>query len=128
MAEEIKGMTREEIVREFDCEEAKTREFCGLRFELTCSGCPEQYNVFEGERQVGYVRLRHGELRVDVPDCGGREVLSHKFDDPLQGQFADTWQRYGWLQRAALAIHTWVQAEEIKQHGEELGLRKAQGD
>jgi hypothetical protein len=43
----------------------------GLRLELTCSACPEQYDVF---LKVGYLRLRHGEFRVDYPDCGGKTI------------------------------------------------------
>jgi hypothetical protein len=43
----------------------------GLRLELTCSACPEQYDVF---LKVGYLRLRHGEFRVDYPDCGGETI------------------------------------------------------
>lgn len=27
--------------------------------------CPEQYNVFDGEKKVGYLRLRHGHFRAD---------------------------------------------------------------
>ncbi len=27
--------------------------------------CPEQYNVFDGETCIGYLRLRHGHFRAD---------------------------------------------------------------
>jgi hypothetical protein len=40
----------------------------------TCGACPEQYDVFKGKQQVGYLRLRHGYFRVDVPNCGGETV------------------------------------------------------
>lgn len=51
------------------------REIQGLRLVRTCTACPEQYDVFnEGGQQVGYLRLRHGEFRADVPDCGGVTV------------------------------------------------------
>lgn len=43
----------------------------GLKLELTCGACPEQYDVY---KQVGYLRLRHGEFRVDFPDCGGETI------------------------------------------------------
>ncbi len=43
----------------------------GLRLELTCSACPEQYDVF---LKVGYLRLRHGKFSVDYPDCGGETI------------------------------------------------------
>lgn len=48
----------------------------GLEFRQTCSACPEQYDVYRGDVQVGYVRLRHGSLRADVPRCGGQTVYS----------------------------------------------------
>jgi hypothetical protein len=46
------------------------------RLICTCGACPEQYDVFEEAtgKQVGYLRLRHGYFRADVPDCGGETV------------------------------------------------------
>ena len=50
-------------------------EIDGLRLVCTCSACPEQYEVFDATGQrVGYLRLRHGHFRADVPDCGGETV------------------------------------------------------
>jgi hypothetical protein len=48
----------------------------GYRLFCTCPACPEQYEVFDDEtkQQVGYLRLRHGYFRADVPDCGGETV------------------------------------------------------
>lgn len=46
----------------------------GLRIELTCAACPEQYEIFKGDKQVAYYRLRHGAFRVDIPDCGGNTI------------------------------------------------------
>lgn len=41
----------------------------------TCDESPEQYiAVFQGQ-QIGYLRLRHGEFRVDYPDCGDETIL-----------------------------------------------------
>lgn len=40
----------------------------------TCDACPEQYDVFIGTQQVGYLRLRHGHFRCEYPVCGG-EIL-----------------------------------------------------
>ncbi|MDR2446520.1 MAG: type II toxin-antitoxin system RelB/DinJ family antitoxin [Treponema sp.] len=49
--------------------------FDGLLFVMTCEACPEQYDVFDmSGKQVGYVRLRHGELRCDHPVCGGETI------------------------------------------------------
>lgn len=47
----------------------------GLELKLTCSACPEQYDVFKDGKQVAYLRLRHGEFTVDYPDVGGNEIL-----------------------------------------------------
>lgn len=47
----------------------------GYKLQLTCFACPEQYDVYDPEdNQVGYIRLRHGRLRVHYPDYGGKIV------------------------------------------------------
>lgn len=46
----------------------------GLVIKLTCGACPEQYDVFKNGKQVAYYRLRHGQFRVDFPDCGGETI------------------------------------------------------
>lgn len=40
----------------------------------TCFACPEQYDAFVGEMEVGYLRLRHGYFTVKVPGPGGVTV------------------------------------------------------
>jgi hypothetical protein len=50
----------------------KTKE--DIRLVQTCGACPEQYDAFIGDKQVGYLRLRHGYFRVDYPDCGIKTV------------------------------------------------------
>lgn len=43
----------------------------GYRLDMTCGACPEQYDVYDQKgTQCAYIRLRHGHLRVDVPDVG----------------------------------------------------------
>lgn len=42
--------------------------------EKTCSACPEQYDVYLNNKQVGYLRLRHGIFRCDFPECGGETI------------------------------------------------------
>lgn len=39
-----------------------------LCFKQTCFSCPEQYNVYQDNKQVGYVRLRHGYLSLSDAD------------------------------------------------------------
>lgn len=41
----------------------------------TCHACPEQYDAFFQGKKIGYLRLRHGEFRVDFPDCGDETIL-----------------------------------------------------
>lgn len=49
-----------------------------FRFVQTCAACPEQYDVYEGDDLVGYVRLRHGYLRAD---CHGEPI----YDSVVKG-------------------------------------------
>jgi hypothetical protein len=46
----------------------------GYTFVRTCYACPEQYDVYLGEEQVAYVRLRHGRLYACSPDVGGKTI------------------------------------------------------
>lgn len=72
-----------------------------IRLEQTCSACPEQYEAFIGDEQVGYLRLRHGHFRVDVPDCGGETI--YEADPDGDGSFTDE-ERDGYLAKAKEAI------------------------
>lgn len=81
--------------------------FDNLKFICTCGACPEQYDVVltkDGKRyQVGYVRLRFGNLRVECPDYGGKEVYYQGFDDEDE--------RLVYLQKAADAIQGWLKGD-----------------
>lgn len=63
------------------------------RLVMTCFACPEQYEVFLGDTQIGYLRLRHGEFRAEYPDCGGDTVFrgspkgDGRFEDDEREQF-----------------------------------------
>lgn len=75
----------------------------GLEFKATCYGCPEQYDVFLENEQVGYVRLRHGTLRVDYPSHSGETILE---TEGVEGDGIFTKEeRPFWLRQAALAIY-----------------------
>lgn len=62
-----------------------------IRLEQTCSAFPEQYDAFVGDKQVGYLRLRHSYFSVEVPDCGGEIVYEVDDTNGLKGdgQFSD---------------------------------------
>jgi len=72
-----------------------------FRLEKTCWACPEQYDVYIGEEQVGYLRLRHGHFRCDYPDCGG-ETLYDAYTEG-DGMFEDE-ERDPQIRRALAAI------------------------
>lgn len=83
-----------------------------LYFIETCEACPEQYDVFKGGRQVGYVRLRWGTVTCDFPDCRGDTIYSHSFDDGWKGSFEDSEERDMYLDRIATAIHAALAQEK----------------
>ena len=83
-------------------------ELNGYKLVCTCPACPEQYDVYSGAtgNKVGYLRLRHGQFRADVPTCGGETVyVSNPKGD---GIFADD-ERLLHLEKAIAAIDMWCQ-------------------
>lgn len=72
-----------------------------LRLEKTCDACPEQYDVFDGDKMVGYLRLRHGHFTVQYPDVGG--VCVYEAFPEGDGIFEDH-ERTGYLMMAETAI------------------------
>lgn len=79
-----------------------------LEFVKTCRACPEQYNVLRDGVQVGYVRLRDSELRVDVPDCMDTTLLNVDMQDGVNasgGCFDSEESRIYWLRMAADAVN-----------------------
>ena len=46
----------------------------GCTLVMTCSACPEQYDVFFEDFQIGYLRLRHGSFTASYPDYMGNCV------------------------------------------------------
>jgi hypothetical protein len=86
----------------------------GCRLIMTCSVCPEQYEVFDENTrdQIGYLRLRHGWFRADAPKCGGETVYeAYPIGD---GCFDNDDERIEYLTKAVRAIQ-----EHRRQHTEE---------
>lgn len=83
-----------------------------LEFEKTCCACPEQYDVYFNDRQVGYIRLRYGVLRVDYPECMDETIYSEKIGGEYMGEFEFNGQRDYYLKFIADLI--W---ERIRQEG-----------
>lgn len=67
----------------------------------TCSACPEQYDVYKGMRQIGYLRLRHGWFRAEYPECGGETV--YEASPKGDGEFEDD-ERDRYLKEAVGAL------------------------
>lgn len=62
---------------EDDFEIGRDYEIGDYILKCTCPACPEQYDVYTQDKQlVGYLRLRHGYFRADVPYCGGETVYT----------------------------------------------------
>ncbi|HAV5468680.1 TPA: hypothetical protein JI089_03345 [Acinetobacter baumannii] len=68
----------------------------------TCHACPEQYDAFFQGKQIGYLRLRHGEFRVDYPDCGDETIL-YSQEPQGDGCFEEDEREY-FLMKAKKAI------------------------
>lgn len=75
---------------------------------LTSGACPEQYDAVIYGEQVGYLRLRHGEFRVDYPECGGETIYRAATQD--DGAFRDADERDYHLRFAVDAIHRRIAA------------------
>ena len=76
-------------------------EIQGLKFRNTCGACPEQYDVFLKDEEVGYVRLRCGVLRGD---CGNLTVYRKSMTDGSDGMFISEESRMQHLNEIASAI------------------------
>lgn len=76
----------------------------GLELRCTCCSHPEQYDVYDGEQQVAYFRLRHGYFYADVPDCGGETVYCA---EPNGDGLFDADERQHYLTEAVQAVRQW---------------------
>ena len=77
----------------------------GLELRCTCPSHPEQYDVYDGDEQVAYFRLRHGQFRVDVPKCGGDTI--YRSDTNGDGLF-DADERQTHLGIAIERVKQWI--------------------
>lgn len=81
-----------------DVEYESTMTYNGIRLNCTCGACPEQYDAYKGDEEVGYLRLRHGYFRVN---CG--DVTVYEAFPKGDGCFDDDERDY-WLLEALKAI------------------------
>lgn len=76
-----------------------------LRLVETCGACPEQYDVFDGDRLIGYLRLRWSHFTASYPNVEGVDVYAVDIDDEgYTGQFDTEDQRRAELIRACEAL------------------------
>lgn len=73
----------------------------GCTLELTCHACPEQYDVYFEDFQLGYLRLRHGHFRASYRDYEG--VVVYSASPAGDGVFTDT-ERMRYLNNAVTAL------------------------
>ena len=83
-----------------------------LEFKQTCGACPEQYDVFKDGKQVGYVRLRWGNLSCRYPDHNGDAIYAESFDDAWKGGFDDANERNKYLLEIANALNNYLEEKE----------------
>ncbi len=81
----------------------------GLTLNLTCNAFPEQYEVFEGEKQVAYYRLRHGEFRIDYPTCGDETIYEA---EPMGDGMFDDSERFNYLTKAMRIVKDKINKDE----------------
>lgn len=77
----------------------------------TCDACPEQYDALYDGKNVGYLRLRHGNFYVQCPDVGGETVYDAKPQG--NGMFEDDEREY-YLVSAQQAIAVWCNRRNIQ--------------
>ena len=63
-------------------------EIDGVTLIMTCAACPEQYDVFIGPEQIGYLRLRWGRFYAAYPNHGGEIVYDIDLGNDLDGCFS----------------------------------------
>ncbi len=94
---------------EFPRPMTRDRTILGLDLVNTCYACPEQYDVYMADKQVGYLRLRHGWFRCDANKCGG-PMIYHTNECKGDGIFTDD-ERDFFLQEAITALIQYLNAQ-----------------
>lgn len=101
---------RDDLLRElekvFGLEKDKNEE---IKLEQTCGACPKQYDAFFKDKQVGYLRLKHGVFRVDVPNCRGETIYE---DFPESDSCFDSDEREHYLDIAKQKIKKYLKNED----------------
>lgn len=83
------------LEEDFFIEADYPKHLLGCRLIRTCMACPEQYDVWLDDIQIGYLRLRHGNFTVEYV-AGHKDVLVYKAHPEGDGIFLDD-ERYKYL-------------------------------
>lgn len=88
--------------------------FHEVRLRVTCESCPEQYDAFVDDRQVGYLRMRHNRFAVYCPHYGDELVF-----ETTTGFEWTTEEREAYLEHACSRIRAWLarQLDDIRRNG-----------
>lgn len=81
-----------------------------IRLEQTCGACPEQYDVYWGDQEVGYIRHRHG---ITEAHCPFGEVVFTSEEARGDGMFEDD-EREWMLNQCKQAILTRLLVRELE--------------
>lgn len=73
----------------------------GCKLIMTCEACPEQYDVYFENIQIGYFRLRHGRFSASYPNSDGDVIFSASPEG--DGIFEDH-ERFTYLKAAVAAL------------------------
>ena len=84
-----------------------------IYFLSTSTACPEQYSVYDWVgTQIGYVRLRWGELVLEYPSVNCELIYEHSFEDKMKGVFDSQDERKQYLQEMTEALKDKLHIEE----------------
>ena len=66
--------------------------------------CPEQYDVYDGEKEVGYLRLRHGFFAAYLTCFGEEWIRVYESSNVMGDGCFDDEERDGFLEDGVNAI------------------------
>lgn len=94
--------------------EPRTQVLGGVQFVLTCSACPEQYDLRVDGVRVGYVRMRSGRLGAWMPHPEDRPWLSPEDEQRFAGRPSDA--IFAALGCTKIYTYTWSIGREIERN------------
>ncbi len=94
-------------------ENSLTLNIFGQKYTLveTSPSAPEQYEVYIDDKEIGFLRLRHGTFRAEY-----RSKTVYEKKDPAQDDHFFDIARERYLTEAIFAIHLCYTAKELPPH------------